>query len=36
MDVRPHQFLAKVTDPVIKRPVQKAVEDDMDSVKAYL
>ena len=35
MDVRPHSFLAKVVTPLILGIVDKAVQSDMDAVKAY-
>ncbi len=35
MDARPHKLMAKVMNLVIKRMVAKAVENDMDAVKAY-
>ena len=35
MDARPHKLLPKLMNPLIKGMVQKAVEKDMDAVKAY-
>lgn len=35
MDARPHQLLARATVPLFRRMVAKAVNADMDAVKAY-
>lgn len=35
MDARPHRFLARLVTPLIKGMVSKAVEKDIDAVKAY-
>jgi uncharacterized membrane protein len=35
MDARPHKFLARLMTPLIRRMVSKAVEKDIDAVKAY-
>jgi len=35
MDARPHQLMAKIVVPLILGMVSKAVEKDMDAVKAY-
>ena len=35
MDAKPHNILARVTIPLIRGMVARAVEDDMDSVKAW-
>ena len=35
MDARAHKLLPKLMNPLIKGMVQKAVEKDMDAVKAY-
>lgn len=35
MDARPHKFMQKKVVPMIKGMISKALEKDMDSVKAY-
>lgn len=35
MDSRPHKFMAKIVLPIIMGALSKAVEKDMDAVKAY-
>ena len=35
MDIRPHRFLARIMNALIRGMVVKAVESDMDSVKSY-
>jgi carbon monoxide dehydrogenase subunit G len=35
MDAKPHKLLAKVFNPLLKGMLRKAVEKDMDAVKAY-
>ncbi len=35
MDARPHKFMQKMMIPMIKGMITKALEKDMDSVKAY-
>jgi len=35
MDARPHTLLAKITVPLIRNMVQKAVEADMNAIKTY-
>ena len=35
MEARPHKFLAKILNPLIRGMVVKGLESDMDSVKAY-
>ncbi len=35
MDAKPHKFVAKLLNPLIKGMVNKAVNSDMDAVKAY-
>ena len=35
MDARPHKLMARLTTPLIGGMVRKAVESDMDAVKAY-
>ena len=35
MDIRPHTLLAKITVPLIRSMVQKAVEADMNAIKSY-
>lgn len=35
MEARPHKFLAKIMTPLAKGMIAKAIEKDMDAVKAY-
>lgn len=35
MDARPHKLWSRVVNPLIGRMISKAVEEDMDAVKAY-
>lgn len=35
MDARPHKFLARLVNPLIKGVVRKAIARDMDAVKAH-
>lgn len=35
MEIRPHTFLARLTAPIAQRMVTKAIEADMDAVKAH-
>ena len=35
MDAKPYKVAAKLTTPLIKGPLKKALEQDMDAVKAY-
>ncbi len=35
MDARPHNLLSKLTNPIMKGFIQKAIERDMDVVKEY-
>ena len=35
MDARPHKLLPRLINPLIRPMVRKAVESDMDAVKAY-
>ena len=35
MDIKPYRLLARLTTPIAKRMVNKAIEDDMDAVKAH-
>jgi len=35
MDARPHSLFARITTPIFKGMIGKAVEADMDAVKAY-
>lgn len=35
MDAKPHQLMARIVNPLISRMIRKAVEVDMDAVKAY-
>ena len=35
MEARPHKLLAKLVTPLMKRFVKKAIEKDMNAVKAY-
>ena len=35
MDARPHTLMAKVTTPLFKRVIARAIESDMDAVKQY-
>ena len=35
MDARPYKLSAKIVTPMLKNALQKAVEKDMDAVKAY-
>ncbi|MHC4136946.1 MAG: SRPBCC family protein [Planctomycetota bacterium] len=35
MDAHAHKFLAKLTNPLIKGAIRKALEKDMDAVKAF-
>ena len=35
MDARPHKFLARLMNPLIKGVLTKALEQDMDCVKSY-
>ena len=35
MDAHAHKFIPKLINPLIKGVIKKAIEDDMDAVKAY-
>ncbi len=35
MDARPHKLWSRVVNPLFSRMISKAVEEDMDAVKAY-
>ncbi len=35
MDARPHKFIARLVNPLIKGMVTRAIESDMDAVKQY-
>ncbi len=35
MDARPHSFVSRLSNPVMKGFIRKAIERDMDAVKAY-
>ncbi len=35
MDARPHKLLARIVTPFIRGAVQKAIESDIDAIKAY-
>ena len=35
MEARPYRLLARITTPLMKRMIQKALEKDMDAVKTY-
>ena len=35
MDARPHKLWSKIVNPLIRPMISKAVEEDMDAVKAY-
>lgn len=35
MEARPHKLVAKVTTPLMKRVIAKAIAADLDAVKAY-
>lgn len=35
MDAKPHKFMAKIFNPMIKGMVRKGIEKDMDAVKEY-
>ena len=35
MEARPHTLLARITMPLIKRMIGRALEKDMDAVKRY-
>ena len=35
MEAKPYKMAAKLTTPMIKGPLTKALEQDMDAVKAY-